>query len=433
MKITCVNHASFVASSDGVSLICDPWIEGPAFDNGWSLLSKTRFRYEDFAGISHIWFSHEHPDHFSPPNVREIPSDLRKNITVLFHETRDKRVLKFCKSLGFNTEELAGWKNLGPDFKVCCGRQGLIDSWLAIKAGDHTLLNMNDCVFDHPSELEAIAHTVGNIDVLFTQFSYANWVGNPGDSASPRRAAKVKLKQLANQVRLFKPKFVVPCASFVWFCHEENAFASQGMNRIGQVYDYCTQNLGVKTVVLYPGDIWQVGEEYDSGAALAAYARDYAAIDKNPPLLKSPSVPLPKLQEAQRTAWIKTKARNNRHLLRLVPPAIAHLTDLDMNVRVSMRELTPVGKDVPADIALSSEALQYCYLFDWGGDTLQVNGRYTVPEGRSPRRFFLNFRVPAYNGAGIAFDLPLLFEVGKRYIGRKLSRGTTVAEKVSAS
>src|SRR5690348_5148883 len=118
MKITWVNHASFVASSDGVSLICDPWIEGPASDNGWSLLSKTRFRYEDFAGISHIWFSHEHPDRFSPPNVREIPSDLRKNITVLFHETRDKRVLKFCKSLGFNTEELAGWKNLRPDFKM---------------------------------------------------------------------------------------------------------------------------------------------------------------------------------------------------------------------------------------------------------------------------------------------------------------------------
>jgi UDP-MurNAc hydroxylase len=434
MKITWVNHASFVASSDGLNLICDPWIEGPAFDNGWSLLSKTRFRYDDFAEISHMWFSHEHPDHFSPPNVREIPSDFRKHITVLYHETRDKRVLKFCKSLGFNTGELAGWKNLRPDFRVCCGRQGLIDSWLAIKAGDRTLLNMNDCVFDHPSELESIAHTVGNVDVLFTQFSYANWVGNPGDTESPRRAAKLKLKQLANQVRLFKPKFVVPCASFVWFCHEENAYASQGMNRIHQVYDYCAQNLGVKAVVLYPGDIWHVGEEHDSSSALARYAEDYVALEKSPPLLKSASVPLPKLQEVQRTAWIKTKARNNRHLLRLVPPAVAYLTDLDMNVRVSMRELTPVDKNVPAEIALSSEALQYCYLFDWGGDTLQVNSRYTVPEGRSPRRFFLNFRVPAYNGAGIAFDLPLLFEVGKRYIARKLTRsGTAKGEKAIAS
>ena len=422
MKITWVNHASFVTSASKVNLITDPWIEGTAFDNGWALLSTTRFRYKDFSAITHIWFSHEHPDHFSPPNLREIPDDLRRKITVLYHETRDKRVLKFCKALGFEIQELSEWCELGPDFRVCCGREGLIDSWLAVKADGHTILNMNDCVFDDPAELDWIAERVGPVDVLFTQFSYANWVGNPGDLESPRKAAKEKLHQLCSQVRAFQPKYLVPCASFVWFCHEENAYASRGGNRIDRVFEYCTQNLAVKTVVLYPGDRWMVGEEHDSQRALVQYSADYAKLENPQTLMKSGSVPLPKLQDAQRTAWIKLSARNNPHLLRVVPQSIAHLTDLDLKVKVSMRGLTPVDKGARADIALSSEALQYCYLFDWGGDTLQVNGRYTVPAGGNPRRFFLNFRIPAYNGAGIAFDLPLLLDVGKRYLGRKLRR-----------
>src|SRR5436309_2489094 len=96
MRITWVNHASFLASTNGVNLICDPWIEGPAFDNGWSLLAKTKFTYSDFADITYMFFSHEHPDHFSPPNVRSIPEAYRRKITVLFHETRDKRVVNLC-------------------------------------------------------------------------------------------------------------------------------------------------------------------------------------------------------------------------------------------------------------------------------------------------------------------------------------------------
>jgi UDP-MurNAc hydroxylase len=432
IQITWVNHASFVARVGNTALICDPWLEGPAFDNGWSLLSPTRFGYEDFGDISHLFFSHEHPDHFNPPNVRRIPEKYRPNITVLFHETRDKRVVKLCNSWGFQIKELPEhtWVPLCDEVAVLCGRQGLIDSWLAIRAGGQTVLNMNDCVFTYDSELQHVADCVGQPDVLFTQFSYANWVGNPGDQASHRRHALEKLKEMARQVRILRPKMVVPCASFVWFSHQENYFANREANRIWDVYDFTTKTLGCKTVVLYPGDQWRVGDtEHDSAEALRKYRADYAAVEDSPPLTKSAPVSLDQLRQAHEAYRRKALARNNRHLLRAIRPAVVFIADLGVKVRISLLKGIETLNDHSApDITLSSEALQYCYLWDWGGDTLAVNGRYTVPAGGDPSRFFQNFRIAAYNATGFPFDVPLLMDIAARYVGRKL--GINALQKV---
>src|ERR1043165_9435943 len=100
MKIEFVNHASYIVDHAGIRLICDPWTEGTAFDNGWSLLTPSKFTFDDYKNITHIWFSHEHPDHFSPPNLSKIPAEHRKNITVLYHETNDKKVINWCKQKG---------------------------------------------------------------------------------------------------------------------------------------------------------------------------------------------------------------------------------------------------------------------------------------------------------------------------------------------
>ena len=74
MKLKFVNHSSFIIEHNGISLISDPWLEGIVFNNGWDLISKTKLSYNDFKDINYIWFSHEHPDHFFPPNLKLIPA-----------------------------------------------------------------------------------------------------------------------------------------------------------------------------------------------------------------------------------------------------------------------------------------------------------------------------------------------------------------------
>ena len=79
MKIIWVNHASFIFEHSNIRLICDPWLSGTAFNEGWHLLAETKFKLKDFSQITHIWISHEHPDHFSPATLKKIPKNLIEN------------------------------------------------------------------------------------------------------------------------------------------------------------------------------------------------------------------------------------------------------------------------------------------------------------------------------------------------------------------
>jgi UDP-MurNAc hydroxylase len=423
MILTLVNHASIVVESLGVRLITDPWLEGKAFNNGWTLLSPRRLRYEDFATITHIWFSHEHPDHFVPSNLKRIPEEYRRRIRVLFHETRDKRVISLCKGLGFEIQELPEDKpvSLAQGFRLMSGRQDLLDSWMAVFAEGKTLLNMNDCVFPDRRDLVKVKKRVGTVDVLLAQFSYANWVGNPDDLATQRTNAERKLTYIRRQVQLFQPSWFIPFASFMYFSHAENFFMNQSANRIGDVYRFASQELRTPTVVLYPGDAWSVGEPRDSSSSIRNYEADLVRVLASTPD-QSPSVSLTKLEQAAIAFLRQSRARNNWLLLRTLPPAIVRLRDLNIDVELSYRYgLRQVSGRQP-DIITSSDSLMYCLSFDWGGNTLEINGRYEVPTRGKAQRFFRIFRVPQYNSAGKTVNLLLL--------GGKLIRGVRKAFRV---
>lgn len=124
MDIRFVNHASFVCEHAGVRLPCDPWLYGSAFNDGWDLIVESGFTVEQFADIDYIWFSHEHPDHFSPRVLLDIPKALRPEITVLYKQTSDQKVLEFCRKQGFAGRELHDRQrtDLGSGLTVTCSR-----------------------------------------------------------------------------------------------------------------------------------------------------------------------------------------------------------------------------------------------------------------------------------------------------------------------
>ena len=74
--LTFVNHACFQVRSDSALLLVDPWLEGPVFNNGWSLVDQSTSNAAMVEELNHagvpvyIWFSHEHPDHFSISFIR---------------------------------------------------------------------------------------------------------------------------------------------------------------------------------------------------------------------------------------------------------------------------------------------------------------------------------------------------------------------------
>ena len=415
MKLEFVNHSSFVACAHGIRLVCDPWLEGVAFNDGWDLLAKSAFGYDDFRDITHIWFSHEHPDHFYPPNLKKIPEELRQRITVLFQTTRDKNVVDFCTKAGFKEViELSGdeWYELAPGLKMLCralpATWGECDSWMCLKTEDLTLLNINDCEM-YTRELAAdVRQRVGAVDVLATQFSYAAWQGNTDNAENFRRAARHQLTYITAQTKVLEPRFVIPFASFVWFCHEENFFMNAAVNKIGDVEEFIRTKTAAKPVILYPGDTWVVGEEHDAKAALDRWQEEYDSLESRPRLKTSP-VSQEQLEEASgifarrlneklspllgrmylaRSHYYgrcNRRGRKSTLLGRLasilslrVDPARVWVLDHEASYEFDLRRgLRPV--DLPrerCDVVISAQSLEFALRFPWGGETLQVNGRF---------------------------------------------------------
>jgi UDP-MurNAc hydroxylase len=430
VKIEWVNHAAFVVESGGVRLMSDPWLEGRAFDDGWAHLAPTLFRFDDFASITHVWFSHEHPDHFSPANLRKIPETARRKITVLYQKTRDRKVVDFCRKAGFaDVVELptAKWFRVADGFDVLCRPLDNGDSWLAVRTPDATLVNLNDCIVRTKAQCDAIRALVArDVDVLFTQFSYASWPGNPDDRAARRRAADEKLDRVRLQATSLRPRCVVPFASYVWFCHEENVFHNDGANRVGDAHA-AVEALGVRSVVLYPGDTWDVGAEHLSGASIERYRPHYERVAASPELVKSTPVDVATLQ-ARADEFRARLLRKNGALFRLArrrspfPPARIRIADHDVVAEFTLERglvLSPKS-DRPCDIEVASEALSYCFQHEWGGGTLQVNGRYRAPAGGDVARFHLYFELAEENNRGVTYPSLL----ARRLLARVGGRGT---------
>jgi UDP-MurNAc hydroxylase len=386
MKIKWVNHASFIVEYEDVKLICDPWLEGTAFNDGWALLSPTLFDYEEFKDITHIWFSHEHPDHFAPSVLKKIPAEYRKNIVVLYHQTLDKKVIKFCEDLGFKEViELQSnvCLNLGRNISVLCEKiRNDADSWLCIKTPGFNLLNLNDCYFMAEKHASDIKQKIGSVDLLFCQFSYANWCGNRHAAHERREAAQEKIEEMLMQIRVFQPRFVIPFASFVWFCNEDNYFMNDSVNRIDNIYDRLKTIPGIEPIVMYPGFEWSVGQGYArSSQALQLYRKEYERVVNSTELLVSPSKSLEDLKTVAEDYRDRSLTRNDKSKLMSLPAFSCYLTDLERSLKFSFRDGlvdTDCGPD-RADVSLRSHMLHYCFRFDWGFGTLEVSGRFEKP------------------------------------------------------
>ena len=100
-KVIFLNHSCVLVDSGKTKILCDPWFEGTAFQDGWSLLYDQSHDINDL-DFDYIWISHEHPDHFSIPTLNQ----LNKPQKFLYQETEDKKVKIWLESKGHSVPEL---------------------------------------------------------------------------------------------------------------------------------------------------------------------------------------------------------------------------------------------------------------------------------------------------------------------------------------
>lgn len=417
--LTFVNHACFEVQNDSALLLVDPWLEGTAFNNGWSLLDQSTsnaamIEHLNGAGVPiYVWFSHEHPDHFSISFIKKFKEQFRGTATFLFRYTLDKRVVGFLRRNGLQvTECMEGTPvALGPDMGITVFPYSEGDSWCVIKSGGRSILNLNDCALTNAAQCQAVKAKLDKVtprvDLMLTQFGYANWVGNPDQPAMHKAAADEKLERIALQIDHLKPALVVPFASFVYFSHPENAYSNEAQNTARSIAE--APRLAPYAPLLRflkPGSV--VDLDKDTPASLAgeherAVAHWMALKDKGYALL--PPQPLAPLEEVE-AAFLTYRETVNTNLhglprllegTRRVVPLVIHLSDLGQTVQCSYRSgMTVLDPEAPWHVSMTAGNAVFLFKNEYGYDTTMVNGRFRAGPPHATAlfsRFFLPQRM----------------------------------------
>lgn len=102
MQVQMIGHASLLVSSGNVTLLSDPWLTGRAFAEGWEQSPPPWWRPEDVA-CTHLWISHEHPDHLSVPTLCSIPANVRADIDLIVQRALSGAMVHFLRGLGWKS------------------------------------------------------------------------------------------------------------------------------------------------------------------------------------------------------------------------------------------------------------------------------------------------------------------------------------------
>jgi hypothetical protein len=282
---------------------------------------------------------------------------------------------------------------LVPGLKVTCNKVPFFDSWILYNCDGYKILNVNDCVVDGDGKAIDIRKVTGKVDVLFTQFGYAAWKGNPDEKKLREIAAASKLAIVKEQIDVFQPTYTIPFASYIYFSHEENSYMNDSINKPEQAIA-AIEGANSKAVLMFPGDTWNIPEPWTLNEEnVRKYGRYYDALPEAQ-RRSSVSVPLDKLTAQAESYFKRISSKNSMALVKLaaaIPmrkffkPFTIYLHDINQTVSYSLLQgLKPLPAGTPHMVKMHSDSLNFIYKFDWGYETLTVNGRFEcTPEGFS--------------------------------------------------
>jgi len=403
---TFLNHACFMVRTEGALLVSDPWLEGPVLDGAWRLVDESTGNASLLATLNaatvpvYIWCSRAQPDRLALPFLRRFRSEFRGIATFLYRPGRDMRIGEALRRLRLPVAACADGVtvSLAGDLRLTALANGDGDSACLIACGGRTILNLGDRALPDVASCNAMAPRIGRaasrIDLLLTGFGSMGWCGNPEGFAQREAAAKGAVERLALQVERFRPKLVVPIASFARFARADNAWLNGGRTLPGELLEAGRLD-GVRSVIrfLAPGD--RIDLQRDTPGTLAPLHERAVAHwtecwrKRPPPLPRPPQASLGELKAA--FARYRDRVAQETHVLprlletmRLLRPLRLHLPDLRQTVELSYRHgfrlrsraagAKPGSKTAAAHLAMfSGTALQLLRLED-GFDTVYAGG-----------------------------------------------------------
>ena len=412
-KVTLVAHASALIEIDGLGILSDPWYSGEVFDGSWRLLEENLDVDAIAFKTTHIYISHEHPDHFHPPTIRRYFSSRSSDVRFLIRSSLDGRVRRWLEKENFYVDEVGQSPlQISDNVEVEVHGVGLYDSLLVVRGRSDCIVNMNDA---NPSKyhLLKIARELDYVDLLLGQFGFAEWPGPKNDCDAQRRTGRRYLNSLAEQIEVFKPRLVVPFASFVHFCHPENLWANRNQNSIIDAVQ-AVEFAGSIPVILVNNqtiDIESSGQDIalSNQVAIAYWSSRVQELSMVTPPETTERADIHEISVLVTEFANKISMENNRLLVKIARvligicnPLVIRLDDLG-----SAYFLDPlVGfiervDETEPDVTCSTLFLKQVLASEYGPDQALVMMRFDAPSFATAARFHRAFAISTLNRCGI--------------------------------
>ncbi|MCP9496443.1 MAG: MBL fold metallo-hydrolase [Pyrinomonadaceae bacterium MAG19_C2-C3] len=377
MKIQLISHASVIIECSDARIWTDPWLVSKVFNDSWTMLPSPVFDSSLYDTIDYIWLSHEHPDHFNVPTLRQMPAEFKERVTILFQKKNTAKIFDAMRAWGFrNFRELPNRKivDLTPQTKLYCFQVGVMDSILGVINEGQRLLNINDAKINE-KDCAIIKRDFERTDVILNQFSLAGYNGFVDYEKHLPRYAKDDLDNLLANHRDLGAKVTIPFASYVYFSCSDNKYVNRFANKPQDVYDL----LKDEAVILYPGETYEVGKPHDSTEALRHYAEEYSDMDKLA-YSEPKRVELSEIEATFQKLAAELHERYPKTLLSFFKPVTAQIPDLQCAIEFSVaaRSFKQISNGDEADLIVNSQPLQFAFKVPFGVQTLGVSARFLI-------------------------------------------------------
>ena len=353
------NHSSFLIDD----ILVDPWFSGSVFLSSWDLLSELKYNINSI-NYNYIFISHEHPDHFHIPTLKEISNPEAK--TIIFHKTVDGKVLNFIKEMGFKTLECVNGDYNDLNFGSLRVESNGFDSFFVYKKKTGvTYVNLND--YQVIDEKDLIKLGITNVDFLLSQFTYANWAGNKDDEQTPKKAQSIIYERLSKQFKILKPKKWIPFASYNYFSHEENFYMNKHVPSLDDIKKFA-ESKDINCYFPHPDTY------YDE--RLSSMGVQYFTTMKKliKPKHKNKPVDFKNL-EISFNKMCDTLHLDNDMKEFNADTCVIEISDLKQSVEFDIKNKVFEKTNSNYDISMSSECLDFMMKNKWGRGTVLISGR----------------------------------------------------------
>jgi len=364
---------------------------GRVFNNGWGLSPEPSLDdlKKELADVTHIWISHEHPDHLHFPSLKFLCDEVGlSNVQVLFQETNSHKVFDVLKKIGYKRFLPLSHLKATPisqSIDIISYGHRQLDSCLGIRVdGKNLILNINDTELnDHDCEI--INKKFGKFPILLNQYSIAGFDGIYNEKRLNYEKETVILKMLS-QHKCLSGDFTIPFASLMYFCKPDNSAFNAYRNTIFDA-QRCFDLEGLKLLPLKPQGtslIWDIkNSSISNGDTVRQESVDFFRNHYMTEDLEADSedelIEFEVIKQAVEDRIRFWQLRTSSFIIKKMGILDFWLEDLDLGIRINFSKVSVekiAASPETVHMIINSQPLYFAFSAPFGFQSLGVSGRY---------------------------------------------------------